>query len=88
MVYDDFLMIERLKEADPDKLKSVNSIFITVGENEGGDQLKGFADLRDLLLSMKLPSLSLECIIIGDEGHRSAYFPSFIKGIRFFYGEK
>ena len=88
MAYDDFLMIERLKELDPDKLKSVNSIFITVGEKEGGDQLKGFADLRDLFLSMKLPNLNLECIIIGDEGHRASYFPSIIKGIRYLYGEK
>jgi predicted alpha/beta superfamily hydrolase len=88
MVYDNYLMIERLKESDPDKLKSVNSIFITVGEKEGGDQLKGFADLRDLFLTMKLPSLNLECIIIGDERHRSALFPTFIKGIRFLYGEK
>ena len=87
MWYDSFLMINELKGTTPDKLESVKSIFITVGEKEDGDQLKGFADLRDLILKMKLPKLNLESTIIGDEGHKSAISPSFTKGLRYLYGE-
>jgi predicted alpha/beta superfamily hydrolase len=88
MNYDRYIMIERLKDTPPEKLKSVKSIFISVGEKEKGDDLKGFADLRDLIIKMDLPNLRLSSIVIEDEDHLSAITSTLAKGLRFLYGEK
>jgi len=86
--YDNFVMINRLKETNPDKLLSVKSIFITVGEEESGDYLKGFADFRDLILKKDLPNLELKSVIIDGEGHLLAASTAMIKGLKFMYGTK
>ena len=86
--YDNFVMINRLKETTPDKFSSIKSIFISVGEEESGDYLKGFADLRDLILKMKLPNLKLKSIIIEGEGHLLASSTAMVKGLKFMYGTK
>jgi predicted alpha/beta superfamily hydrolase len=88
MNYDRYIMIERLKDTPPEKLKSVKSIFISVGEKEKGDDLKGFADLRDLIIKMDLPNLRLSSIVIEDEDHLSAITSTLAKGLRFLYGEE
>lgn len=85
MQYDSFFMIDKLKEIAPDKLESVKSIVITVGEMEKGDDLKSFADLRDLILLMNIPNLKLESIIIEGETHSAAKLPTLTKGLRFLY---
>ena len=86
--YDDFVMIDRLRDTSPDKLSTVKSIFISVGEEEPGDYLKGYADLRDLILSMNLPNLRLKSIIVEGEGHLLAASPAIVKGFKFMYGTK
>ena len=84
--YDNFIILQRLMEVTPEQLNSIKSIFISVGEQELGDDLKSFAELRDLLLNMDLPNLNLESTIIEGEGHISAIPQTLIKGFRFIYG--
>jgi len=88
VMYDDFVLIERLKETSPDMYSSVDAVFISVGEEESGDYLKGFADIRDLLNKKEVPGLQVESYIVPGEGHLLASTPAFIKGLKFFYGSK
>jgi hypothetical protein len=59
-----------------------------IGEEEPGDYLKGYADLRDLILGMNLPNLRLKSIIVEGEGHLLAASPAIVKGLKFMYGTK
>ena len=86
--YDHFVMINRFKGINPDKLSSVKSIFISVGEEESGDYLKGFADFRDIILKMNLPDIRLKSIIVEGEGHLLASSTAMVKGLKFMYGTK
>ena len=88
VMYDDFVLIERLKETPPDMYSSVNAVFISVGEEESGDYLKGFADMRDLLNKKEVRGLQIESYIVPGEGHLLASTPAIIKGLKFFYGSK
>ena len=86
--YDDFVLIERLKETPPDMYSSVDAVFISVGEEETSDYLKGFADIRDLLNKKEVPGLQVESYIVPGEGHLLASTPAIIKGLKFLYGSK
>ena len=86
--YDDFVLIERLKETPPDMYSSVDAVFISVGEEETGDYLKGFADIRDLLNKKEVPGLQVESYIVPGEEHLLASTPAIVKGLKFFYGSK
>ena len=86
--YDDFVMIERLKETQPDMYSSVDAVFISVGEEESGDYLKVFADIRDLMTMKKVRGLQIDSYIVPGEGHLLASTPAFIKGLKFLYGSK
>jgi predicted alpha/beta superfamily hydrolase len=88
VMYDDFVVIERLKETPPGMYSSVNAVFISVGEEEPGDYLKGFADIRDLLIKKEVPGLQIESYIVAGEGHLLASTPAIVKGLKFFYGSK
>ena len=86
--YGDFVLIERLKETPPDMYSSVDAVFISVGEEESGDYLKGFADIRDLMTNKKVKGLQIESYIVPGEGHLLASTPAFVKGLKFLYGSK
>ena len=88
VMYDEFIMIERLMETPPEIYSAVEAIFVSVGEEETGDYLKGFADLRDIMQEKGVPGLSVESHIITGEGHLLASTPAIIKGIKFLYGSK
>lgn len=86
--YDDFIILEKLKETSPDMYSSVKSIFISVGEEEPGDYLKGFADIRDLMIKKDVPGLEVKSYIVVGEGHLLSATPAIIKGLKFLYGNK
>ena len=88
VMYDDFIVIERLEETPPDIYSEVETIFLSVGEEESGDYLKGFADLRDIMQKKGVPGLRVESSIITGEGHLLASTPAIIKGIKILYGSK
>lgn len=84
--YDDFVMLERLKETPPEIYSSVKAVFVSVGEEEPGDYLKGFADIRDLMSGKEVPGLLVESYIVPGEGHLLSANPAVVKGLKFFYG--
>jgi len=86
--YDDFVIIERLKETSPDTYSSVKAIFISVGEEEPGDYLKGFADFRDLMIKKEVPGLKVKSYVVIGEGHLLSSTPAVIKGLKFLYSSK
>jgi len=86
--YDEFVMIERLKETPADLYSSVASIFISIGEEEPGDYLKGFADFRDLMIEKEVPGLEINSYIVIGEGHILSSTPAIIKGLKLLYGNK
>jgi len=86
--YDDSEVIKSLERMPSNKLLTVKTVFISVGEEESGNSLKGFADFRDLILEKDLPNIKLESIIIEDADHSSAVDPTIIEGFQFLYGSK
>jgi len=86
--YDNFLLIEKLKSTSAKKISVVKEICITIGEEEDGDELKGFAEFRDCILEKQLMNLRLTPIIIEKEGHRSAILSTYFKGFKYLYGRK
>lgn len=84
--YDDFSLIEKLKETPPKMYTGVLAIFISVGEEEPGDYLKGFAELRDLMIKKEVPGLQIKSYIVIGEGHLLSSTPASIKGMKFLYG--
>jgi predicted alpha/beta superfamily hydrolase len=85
---DNFTMIEKLKDTPPEIYSSVKAVFVSVGEEETGDYLKGFADLRDLINEKEVPGLKVGSYIVPGEGHLLASSPAIIKGFKFLYGHK
>ena len=86
--YDDFVIVDRLREASPDMYSSVKAIFISVGEEESGDYLKGFADFRDLMIKKEVPRLDVKSYIVIGEGHLLSSTPAIIKGLKYLYNPK
>ncbi len=86
--YDGFVMVDRLKEVSPDMYSSVKAIFISVGEEESGDYLKGFADFRDLMIEKEVPGLKVKSYIVIGEGHLLSSTPAIIKGLKYLYSSK
>lgn len=86
--YDNFIVLESLENVPVNQLKMVKSAFISVGEMESGDALKGFADLRNFILDLDIPNLKLVSIIIEGKGHGSAVIPFMTNGFNAMYGTK
>ncbi len=84
--YNDFALLDSLNNMLSEELKSIKSIYITVGEKESGNMLKGFADLRDCLEKKNIPSLDMNSQIIYDENHTSAAMPAYYKAFKYLYG--
>jgi len=85
---DDFAMVEKLRKTPPELYSSVNAVFVSIGEEESGDYLKGFADIRDLMIEKEVPGLRVESYIVPGEGHYLSSTPAIVKGLKFFYGSK
>jgi predicted alpha/beta superfamily hydrolase len=86
--YDNFVMIEQLKETPSENYSSVKAVFVSVGEEEPGDYLKGFGDIRDLMLEKNVPGLKVGSYIVQGEGHLLSASPAIVKGLKFFYGSR
>ena len=76
------------RDMSPAELKDIRSIYISVGEKESGNMLKGFADLRDCLKEKNIPSLDMHTQLILDEGHRSAALPAYYMAFKYLYEKK
>ena len=86
--YNDFALIDSLCAIPPENLSNIKGIFITVGEKENGNQLKGFADLRDCIQKKNIPALNMTSYIIPDENHRSAVLSAYFKAFKYLYKKK
>ena len=84
----DFALLDSLNNMSPAELKDIRSIYISVGEKESGNMLKGFADLRDCLKEKNIPSLDMHTQLILDEGHRSAALPAYYMAFKYLYEKK
>ena len=69
---DNFKLIDNLNSISNDKISAVKAMYLTVGEDEAGGELKSFADLRNGILNKKISSPKLSSLIIADENHLSA----------------
>ncbi len=83
----DFSLLKELRENNKRKWEKGEAIFLTVGENEVGDQLTSFGYLRDYF-ALRIPSANFRSEIITDEPHSTAIVNTYMKGLRFLYGYK
>jgi predicted alpha/beta superfamily hydrolase len=85
--YNDFALIDSLNIIPTEKLSTLKAVNISVGEKESSEQLKGFADLRDLLQEKNISSLKLTTHIFSGEDHRSAIIPAYYETFRCLFGK-
>lgn len=83
--YNDFSLLDSLNNMDSKKLSGIKAVYITVGENESGSMLKGFANLWNSLEKKGFSSLDVNPQIIIDEDHRSAALPAYYKAFKYLY---
>lgn len=83
--YNDFSLLDSLNIMNSEELSNIKAIYITVGEEESGTMLKGFADLKNCLIKKNIPSLDVTSHIIIDEDHRSAALPAYYKAFKYLY---
>jgi len=81
--FDDFTLLSRLKNLNEGHFKYSKKIFLSVGENEIGDQLASFGYAREYFNSVK--NINFLATIIEDEGHSSAISSTIVKGLKFLY---
>jgi predicted alpha/beta superfamily hydrolase len=86
--YNDFALLDSLNNMLPEELAGIKSIYISVGEREDSNMLKGFADLRDCFKEKNIPLLDMHSQLILDEGHRSAVMPAYYKAFKYLYEKK
>jgi predicted alpha/beta superfamily hydrolase len=86
--YNDYALIDSLCTFSPDNFSNIRGIYITVGENENGNQLKAFSDLRDCLQQKNIPTLNLTSHIIPGEDHRTAILSAYLKAFKCLYSKK
>ena len=82
--WDDYLLSKELIEMKAESLTSINSIFLAVEEE--GPQLRGYTEIKMQILQKKTDGLKFEPVIILDENHMTAIPSTFIKGLKFLYG--
>lgn len=82
--YDDFKIVENLGKKGGSNITNGTSIHLSVGELEGGNQLKGYGALSDAIMNID-KDISTKSEIIQDEGHSTAVVISYLKGIRYLY---
>jgi len=82
--WDDYLLSKELIEMKAESLTSINSIFLAVEEE--GPQLRGYTEIKMQILQKKTDALKFEPVIILDENHMTAIPSTFIKGLKFLYG--
>ena len=82
--WDDYLLSKELIEMKAESLTSINSIFLAVEEE--GPQLRGYTEIKMQILQKKTDALKFETVIILDENHMTAIPSTFIKGLKFLYG--
>lgn len=85
MWYNDFALIDSINSMPADRFSNIKGIFMSVGEKETGNQLKGFTDLRDCLEKKNIPLLQIRSYIVPEEDHRSAILTAYFKAFKYLY---
>jgi predicted alpha/beta superfamily hydrolase len=86
--FNDYSLALEFEKTPAQRLESVTRIYLSVGEDESWEMLKGYGILRDALLAkgLKCPRAKLE--IIGEAGHVGAMPIALYNGLRFLFRGK
>jgi len=85
--FNEFYLDTDLKSLSAARLQSVRRVYLSVGENESWEMLKGFAMLRDALKGRGLGDSRLKAEVIGSAGHVGAMPTALYNGIRFVFAK-
>jgi predicted alpha/beta superfamily hydrolase len=83
--FNDFSLLDSLNNMTSEEISNIKTIYITAGEKESGNMLKGFADLKNCLIKKEISSLDVTSHIIIEEDHRSAALPAYYKAFKYLY---
>ncbi|HQF88223.1 MAG TPA: alpha/beta hydrolase-fold protein [Acidobacteriota bacterium] len=86
--YNDFGLAVELDKLTAEKLRGVRGVYLSVGDAESWEMLKGYGLLRDALMKRDLREPQLKAEIIPDSGHVGGMPISLYNGLRFLFRRK
>jgi predicted alpha/beta superfamily hydrolase len=81
--FNDYRLASEVRDAPKERLRSVTKIYLSVGEEESWEMLKGYGLLRDAFREKGLSGSRIKAEIIPDAGHVGAMPISLYNGLRF-----
>lgn len=86
--FNEYYLGPALAGQSPDRLRPVKKVYLSVGEEESWEQLKGFGMVRDALHEKGLEDARLKAEIIPASGHVGAMPTALYNGLRFLFRRK
>ncbi len=86
--YNDFGLAIGLEKLTAESLDTVRGVYVSVGDAESWEMLKGFGILRDALLKRNVREPRLKVEIIPDSGHVGGMPISLYNGLRFLFSRR
>ncbi len=86
--FNDYSLASELMEIPADHLKGIKKVYLSVGEKESWEMLKGFGMLRTTMLEKGLVAEKVKTEIINASGHVGAMPIAIYNGLRFLFDGK
>ena len=83
--YNDFGLANELDKLTAEKIGEVRGIYLSIGDAESWEMLKGYGLLRDALMKRDIREPRLKTEIIADSGHVGGMPISLYNGLRFLF---
>jgi hypothetical protein len=86
--FNEFVLTLELEKVAPGRFDSIARVYLSVGEEESWEMLKGFGMLRDTLAAKGLKGPRVKAEVIPEAGHVGAMPISLYNGLRFLFRRK
>jgi predicted alpha/beta superfamily hydrolase len=83
--FNEYRLASELKDVPRDRLQSIKKIYLSVGEEESWEMLKGYGILRGALQDRGLAGSRIKTEIVAEAGHVGAMPISLYNGLRFLF---
>jgi len=86
--FNQFQLATEFGSAPADTLRSIKKVYLSVGEGESWEMLKGYGMLRDALHDKGFGASRMKAEIVADAGHVGAMPISLYNGLRFLFARE
>jgi len=86
--FNEFSLATEFEKTPPQRLDLIRRVYLSVGEEESWEMLRGFCSLRDALRQKGVTDSRLKAEIIGQAGHVGAMPIALYNGLRYLMGRK